>query len=84
MMREILNKEIDDVDVMNDVAIITMVGASMSTTPGVSGKIFGALGNESINVIAIAQGSSECGLSLVVKSAEAKRAVRAIHGLTGN
>ncbi len=84
MMREILNKEIDDVDVMNDVAIITTVGASMSTTPGVSGKVFGALGDENINVIAIAQGSSECGISLVVKSAEAKRAVRAIHVLTGN
>ncbi len=84
MLREITNHEIDDIDLMNDVAIITTVGSSMSSTPGVSGKVFGALGAENINVVAIAQGSSECGISLVVKSADAKRAVRAIHVLTGN
>jgi aspartate kinase len=84
MKRELANREIDDVDVMNDVAIITTVGASMTTTPGVSGRVFGALGQDNINVIAIAQGSSECGISLVVKSTDSKRAVRAIHRLTGN
>jgi aspartokinase len=51
----------------------------MRETPGVSARIFGALGKTGINVIAIAQGSSEFSISLVVASADANLAVQAIH-----
>ena len=51
----------------------------MRETPGISARIFGALGKENINVLAIAQGSSDYSLSLVVSEADADQAVRAIH-----
>ena len=51
----------------------------MKGTPGVSGRLFGALGQANINIIAIAQGSSEFNISLVVAQGEADQAVRAIH-----
>ncbi|MEP7358927.1 MAG: ACT domain-containing protein, partial [Anaerolineales bacterium] len=62
-------------------AVVTVVGAGMRHTPGIAGGIFGALGGADVNVIAIAQGSSECSISLVVASAEATAAVQAVHGL---
>jgi aspartate kinase len=79
--RELDRRDIDDVIALQDVAIITVVGAGMRHTPGIAGQVFSALGAARINVIAIAQGSSECSISLIVEAAEADRAVRAIHEL---
>jgi len=55
------------------------VGAGMRHTTGVAARIFGALAKAEVNVIAIAQGSSECSISLVVEADAAMRAVRQIH-----
>jgi aspartokinase/homoserine dehydrogenase 1 len=81
---ELVDGDIDDVWASDEVAIITVVGAGMIHTPGVAGRIFSALGKGSINVIAIAQGSSEVSISLVVSSGEAQAAVRAVHKLILN
>jgi aspartokinase len=54
----------------------------MRETPGVASQVFGALAERRINVIAIAQGSSECSISTVVAAADADAAVKAIHALT--
>ncbi len=62
-------------------AIVTIVGAGIQTTPGIAGRIFSALGEQRVNVIAIAQGSSECSISLVVAAEDVGRAVEHIHGL---
>ena len=51
----------------------------MKGTPGVAGRAFGALGRRAINIIAIAQGSSELSISFAVKSSDVKEAVKAIH-----
>ena len=64
-----------------EVVIVTAVGSGMRSTPGIAGKIFSALGADLVNVIAIAQGSSEVSISLVVSAPDAAGAVRAIHGL---
>jgi aspartate kinase len=56
----------------------------MRHTPGISGRVFGALGAERINIIAIAQGSSECSISMIVDKQDADAAVRAIHRLIVN
>ena len=53
--------------------IVTVVGGAIKRTPGVAGRVFGALGTAGINVIAIAMGSSECSISLVVAAADADR-----------
>ncbi len=80
--RELARKDIDRIHILAPVAIVTVVGEGMRETPGVAGRIFGALGRAGINVIAIAQGASEVALSLVVAEDEAVDAVRALHPLT--
>jgi aspartate kinase len=79
LVREIERRDLDRVKWEDDTVILAAVGSGMKGTPGVSGRLFGALGREKINVIAIAQGSSETNISLVVARGEADRAVRAIH-----
>jgi aspartokinase/homoserine dehydrogenase 1 len=78
---EIARGDIDKVWVTDEVTIITVVGAGMRNTPGIAGKIFSALGQQSVNVIAIAQGSSEVSISLVVAVGDTEAGVRAIHDL---
>ena len=79
LAREIERRDLERVKWEDEVVVLAIVGAGMKGTPGISGRLFGALGREKINVIAIAQGSSEFNISLVVARAEADRAVRAIH-----
>jgi len=62
-----------------DVAVLAAVGEGMRGTPGVAGRLFSALGRDNINVIAIAQGSSELNISFVVDESQSAAAVRAIH-----
>ncbi len=78
---EIEEADIDRVWVTDDVSIITVVGAGMRHTPGVAGKVFSQLGNNRVNVLAIAQGSSEVSISLVVDSADTENAVKSLHEL---
>ena len=67
------------IEVMRQAAIIVAIGENMEGTPGIAGRIFGALGSNGINVIAIAQGSSEMSISFAVRSADVKKAVGALH-----
>ena len=76
MAREMAHHHIDHVRPLDGIVIVAVVGAAMKGTPGVSARIFGALGEANINVIAIAQGSSECNISLVVARGDADDAVR--------
>jgi aspartokinase/homoserine dehydrogenase 1 len=73
--------DIDRVWATGEVVIVTAVGSGMRSTPGVAGQIFNALGSRGVNVIAIAQGSSEVSISLVVDAADAETAVRCLHDL---
>jgi aspartate kinase len=79
MARELARRDIDRISSRDNVVIVTAVGAGLRDTPGISAQVFGALGQADINVIAIAQGSSECGLSLVVAADDAVDAVQQIH-----
>lgn len=76
---EIARHQIDRVDSQNGVVIVAAVGAGMKGTPGIAAKVFGALATARINVISIAQGSSEYNLSFVVLNKDADDAVRQIH-----
>jgi aspartate kinase len=80
-VREIEDQDIDRVWSTDDVSIVTVVGAGMRHTVGVAGKVFSQLGNNGVNVLAIAQGSSEVSISLVVDSVDTENAVRALHRL---
>jgi|HubBroStandDraft_6_1064221.scaffolds.fasta_scaffold00055_21 aspartokinase/homoserine dehydrogenase 1 len=61
------------------VAMVTVVGQDMRSIPGIAGRVFGALGRENVNLIAIAQGSSERTLSFVVPKKEMQAALAGIH-----
>lgn len=76
---EIKHRDIDRVRVLRPVSIVTVVGSGMRGTAGVSGRVFTALSD--INVLAIAQGSSECSISAVVADIDTDRAVRLLHKL---
>ncbi|HEX9705209.1 MAG TPA: aspartate kinase [Gemmatimonadales bacterium] len=77
--REIARQEIDGVDIQPDVATVAVVGLGMAGTPGIASRTFSALAEVGINVIAIAQGSSELNLSLVVDGGDVGPAQRAVH-----
>jgi aspartokinase/homoserine dehydrogenase 1 len=77
MAVELRRRDVDRVWSMDEMVIVTAVGAGLRRTPGVAARTFGALGE--INVVAVAQGSSECSISLVVSAADAADAVRQIH-----
>ena len=62
-----------------DVSVLAVVGAGMRGTPGVAGRVFGTLGDDRINIIAIAQGSSELNISFVVHAGDERRAVQVLH-----
>ncbi len=76
---EIERREIDGVEVGHGVATVAVVGLGMAGTPGVAAGVFSALSAGSINVIAIAQGSSELNISVVVDGDRAADAQRRIH-----
>ena len=79
LAREIERRDLERVNWEDNTVILAVVGSGMKGTPGVSGRLFGAMGREKINVIAIAQGSSEFNISLVVAQGDADKAVQAIH-----
>jgi aspartokinase/homoserine dehydrogenase 1 len=79
MAHELERGEIERISPQDDIVIVAVVGAGMRGTPGISARIFGALGKPRINVIAIAQGSSEYNISLVIARGDADDAVRCIH-----
>lgn len=79
MILELTRRDIDRIRAQDDVVIVTAVGAGLRDTPGVAARIFGALGDTGINVIAIAQGSSEHSISLVVSAKDGETAMKYIH-----
>jgi len=81
---EIKKRDIDRVWASDEIGIITVVGEGMKSTPGVSGRVFTALGERKVNVIAIAQGSSEVSISLVVSESQSQEALLALHKLINN
>ncbi|MHA4808532.1 bifunctional aspartate kinase/homoserine dehydrogenase I [Flavitalea flava] len=76
---EIETAKVEPLIVEKDLAIIALVGDQMKSHPGVSGKMFGALGRNGVNVRAIAQGSSERNISAVIASRDVKKAVNILH-----
>ena len=78
---EINERDIDRVWATEEVAIITAVGTGTRNTPGVAGQIFSKLGEKEINVLAIAHGSSDVSISMVVETKDTESAVKVLHEL---
>ena len=76
---EVERRRIDRVAQISEIAIIALVGEGIKGAPGVAARAFGTLGTASINIMMIAQGSSELNLSIVVREKDATRAVQLLH-----
>jgi len=76
---ELVAKKLEEPVIEQDLAIIAIVGENMKQTPGVSGKLFHALGRNGINVRAIAQGSSEYNISVIISAKDLAKALNAVH-----
>jgi len=76
---EIETGKVEPLAVEKDLAIVALVGDNMKSHPGISGKMFGAIGRNGVNVRAIAQGSSERNISAVVSAADVKKAINVLH-----
>ncbi|HEY3171983.1 MAG TPA: aspartate kinase [Thermoanaerobaculia bacterium] len=76
---EVSRREVDGVEVLRGLATISVVGLGMAGTPGIAARVFNALAPAGINVVAIAQGSSELNISFVVEAARSGEAQRRIH-----
>jgi aspartate kinase len=75
----LLDKVIKNVRVNEDVAVIAVVGSGMRGIKGIAAKVFTAVSKDKINVIMIAQGSSELNLAFVVNNKDYEKAVRSLH-----
>jgi aspartokinase/homoserine dehydrogenase 1 len=76
---EIEIKKVEPLVVEKNLAIVALVGDNMKNHPGISGKMFGALGRNGVNVRAIAQGSSERNISAVIATGDVKKAINVLH-----
>ncbi|MEO6845136.1 MAG: aspartate kinase, partial [Ginsengibacter sp.] len=76
---EIEKHKVEPLKIEKDLAIIALVGDKMKSHPGISGKMFSALGRNGVNVRAISQGSSERNISAVIAANDVKKAVNVLH-----
>ncbi len=76
---DLAHSDVEHITVNSEIAIIAVVGERMRGMPGIAGRTFSALGRRGINIIAIAQGSSEFNLSFVVEAGIMRDAVQALH-----
>jgi aspartokinase/homoserine dehydrogenase 1 len=77
--REIDSRMIQNVDYRPGLEIVAIIGENMRGIPGISGRLFRSIGEEGINVLAIAQGSSERNISFVIDMKDRQHAVNVIH-----
>ncbi len=77
--KEISNGIIQPIISSGDVSIIGLVGENMRNHPGISGRMFGSLGRNGVNVLAIAQGSNERNISAVIQSSDRIKALNVLH-----
>ncbi|MEO0552801.1 MAG: bifunctional aspartate kinase/homoserine dehydrogenase I [Bacteroidota bacterium] len=76
---ELAIHKVDKLDIETDLAIVALVGSNMQQQVGVSGKMFSVLGQNGVNIKAIAQGSSEKNISVVINGNEVKKALNSLH-----
>ena len=77
--QDLKHEKVEHINVDPNIAIVAVVGENMRGTPGIAGRTFQALGKENVNIIAIAQGSSESNISFVIEESAVKKALLATH-----
>src|SRR6266478_1377649 len=77
--QDLAHEKVEHITCDTTIAIVAVVGERMRGTPGIVARTLVALGRESVNIIAIAQGSSECNISIVVAQKDMKTALFTVH-----
>jgi aspartate kinase len=75
----LLGKMVKEIETTRDVSIIAVIGSGMKGTVGIASKVFAAAAKKQVNVMMIAQGSSELNLAFVVKDNDCKSIVQSLH-----
>jgi aspartokinase/homoserine dehydrogenase 1 len=76
---ELARRDVEGIEVRRGMATVAVVGLGMAGARGVAARVFGAMAHAGINIIAIAQGSSELNISFVIEEADVAEAQRRIH-----
>jgi aspartokinase/homoserine dehydrogenase 1 len=76
---ELTHGYLKPIAVDDNVGLLALVGEGMRGTPGLAGRLFQAISEQNVNIIAIAQGSSELTISIVVRRDGLERAIQAVH-----
>lgn len=76
---EIQLRKVEPLLIESDLSIVALVGEQMKSHPGISGRMFSAMGKNAINIRAIAQGSSEKNISAVIATRDVRKAINVLH-----
>lgn len=76
---EIEKGAVDKIKIEDDLSIVAIIGENMRYRPGIAGRMFQALGKNGVNAVAIAQGSSELNISVVIPRSDESKALNALH-----
>ncbi len=76
---EFFGKKWFRIKINNDISLVAVIGAGVLHTPGIAGKVFTTLGNNNINILAIAQGSSELNFTAIIERKNCKRAINMLY-----
>lgn len=76
---EISLNKVEPLRVESELSIVALVGENMKSHPGISGRMFSAMGRNGVNVRAIAQGSSEKNISAVIATRDVRKAINVLH-----
>ena len=77
---ELKNRHIDEIKIENNLSLIAVIGEGMRNKPSIAGKLFNILGQKGINIISIAQGSSERNISFIINNTDVESAISCLHG----
>ena len=76
---EIALQKVEPLKIETDLSIVALVGENMKSHPGISGRMFSAMGRNGVNIRAIAQGSSEKNISAVISTKDVRKAINVLH-----
>jgi aspartokinase/homoserine dehydrogenase 1 len=78
-VNEIALQKVEPLKIEEDLSIVALVGENMKSHPGISGRMFSAMGRNGVNIRAIAQGSSEKNISAVIATKDVKKSINVLH-----
>jgi aspartate kinase len=76
---DLFGKNFFRIKINNDISLVAIIGAGVLYTPGIAGKVFTALGDNKINILAIAQGSSELNFTAIIERKDCKKAINVLY-----